>query len=124
MSECVETTATSFFRGGYGVAPRGAGDGSRRAHRVAWFEANGPIPDGMEVCHSCDNPPCENVDHLFLGTHRENMHDAIQKGRIVKSKHGGAMMYERGCRCTVCVGHNRKRHRESYRLRMGASAGR
>lgn len=56
------------------------------AHRVAWTEKYGDIPDGMQVLHRCDNPPCVNTDHLFLGTHQDNMRDRSQKGRHHKQK--------------------------------------
>ncbi len=54
-----------------------------RAHRMAWVITNGPIPDGLFVLHRCDNPPCCNPDHLFLGTGQDNMDDMHRKGRGV-----------------------------------------
>src|SRR5262245_37866332 len=55
-----------------------------RAHRAAWIARHGPIPAGLVVCHRCDTPLCINPDHLFLGTHRENMIDMAMKIRAKK----------------------------------------
>ena len=69
------------------------------AHRVAWVQAHGPIPDGLCVLHRCDNPPCCNVAHLFLGTRRDNAKDRHRKGRtrtghLTGSAHGMAKLDE------------------------------
>lgn len=66
---------------GYGFfVPRGRK--MVRAHRFAYELANGPIARGLILCHKCDNPPCVRPDHLFPGTGKDNMQDAVAKGRI------------------------------------------
>lgn len=57
-----------------------------RAHRLSYELVNGPIPDGMFICHRCDTPSCINPDHLFAGTALENAQDRDRKGRDVFSK--------------------------------------
>lgn len=53
------------------------------AHRVSWLLNKGPIVGSLYVLHHCDNPPCVRPDHLFLGTHTDNVEDARVKGRFV-----------------------------------------
>lgn len=52
------------------------------AHRFSWIIKNGEIKNKLLVCHSCDNPPCVNPQHLWLGTGSENLLDAFKKGRV------------------------------------------
>jgi len=67
---------------GYGIIGAGGKRKKIYAHRAAWIVWRGPIPEGMHVCHRCDNPPCCNPDHLFLGTRSDNMRDCVQKNRL------------------------------------------
>lgn len=68
------------------------------AHRWAWELTRGPIPAEMFVLHRCDNPPCCNPAHLFLGTPADNMHDMVAKGReahVRGENHGAAILTAR-----------------------------
>lgn len=73
-------------------------DGEKtRLHRYMYELHNGPIPKGMCVCHTCDNPSCGNPAHLFLGTYAENNHDRDRKGRQITprgERHGMAKLTE------------------------------
>lgn len=76
--------ATASF--GYGRIQREGGKQGKadRAHRVSWLLHYGEIPLGMWVLHQCDEPSCVRPDHLFLGTHTDNMLDMAAKGRSTK----------------------------------------
>jgi len=78
--DCWEWTAGKI-PGGYGAVWDNSIGRHQHAHRLAWELANGPIPDGMWVLHRCDNPPCCNPAHLWLGTQYENDKDRTRKQR-------------------------------------------
>jgi len=85
------------------------------AHRFSFMLNKGDIPNGLYVCHKCDNRKCVNPEHLFLGSAKDNHQDGMNKGRIVPpaneqlKKHPSLGAYMRGCRCEEC--------RELQRLR-------
>lgn len=97
-SHCWEWTGTKS-KTGYGVlyTPHKTTDSRRRifAHRFVHELYHGPIPEGMLVCHHCDNPGCVNPDHLWLGSDQENTADRHRKGRTVTGeKHTQAKVSE------------------------------
>lgn len=70
---------------GYGMVgiPLNGKAYARRVHRVAWEQAYGPIPIGLFVLHHCDNPPCYELTHLYVGTPADNMADRKKRGRFI-----------------------------------------
>lgn len=94
---------------GYGVI----GDEDRRmryVHRVMYAHYNGPIPEGIEVCHRCDVRNCVARKHLFPGTHQENVADCVAKDRHVRGERGARKLTEekvRDIRTRVAAGERR-----------------
>lgn len=81
--------------------------------RVSWEHHYGPIPEGLLVCHTCDNPPCIRPDHLFLGAPRVNSHDMVNKRRSTNGERNpNAKLTDREV----------QEIREKYRPRYGALA--
>ncbi len=121
------------------IGPRDAGGYGRwskvLAHRHSWQEANGPIPDGKWILHHCDNPPCVNPAHLYLGTVVENVRDAVVRGRHYRPprrthcSNGHALEGDnlvivngqgwQGHRCRICENERSARRQREARLERG-----
>lgn len=84
------------------------------AHRAAWELTYGSVPDGLWVLHRCDNPPCCNPAHLFLGTHQDNMDDMAAKGRAAAGERSGPRLHPG--RLARGIRHGSKTHPESVQL--------
>ena len=91
-TQCWEWNGT-IEHNGYGRTTYSGG--IIKAHRLSWMIHFGDIPNGICVCHHCDNPKCCNPEHLFIGSHRDNLIDRNSKGRYAYPKgenHSGSKL--------------------------------
>jgi len=85
LNNCMIFTGCCTDRGYGAVRYKGLVE---KAHRVSYMTCIGPIPNDIHVLHKCDNPPCVNPNHLFLGDDKINVHDMMIKGRANQAKKG------------------------------------
>jgi hypothetical protein len=104
----------SRHRQGYGRIR--VDDKLRLSHVVTYELIHGPIPLGMKVCHTCDNPPCRRPSHLFLGTQRDNIIDAVRKGRLNNYRKGPEHHYS----LRSCCKHGHAYTADNTRVHNGA----
>lgn len=82
-SGCLEYTG-HCRPAGYGQI--GVGRTPMDVHRASWILEHGEIPENMLILHKCDNPPCFNIEHLYAGTHQDNVRDRVSRGRSSGAK--------------------------------------
>lgn len=122
---CWDWNGAKNVRNGYGSLY--AEGRAWKAHRVSYEHHVGPIPEGMKVLHACDNPPCVNPAHLGVGTQRDNMRQASERGRFFNQrkthcKEGHPFSpentYVMGSGKRVCKTCNQARCARQYRRRL------
>lgn len=86
-------------KNGYGQLYHKQSGKYQYARRVAYMEANGAIPAGLQVRHTCDNPACVNPAHLVLGSHADNQNDKAVRGRVRGSRNPNARLSEYDAEC-------------------------
>lgn len=100
------------------------------AHRAVWLLSGRKIPEGLVLCHKCDNRACVNIDHLFLGTQKDNMTDCAKKGRLAVQKRmycprghpyaGFNLVMKKGGKlrlCRICTNDRARKYRAKRKLR-------
>jgi hypothetical protein len=120
---CWEWQGYRHPQGRYGYL-KVAGNKTAKAHRYSWELHNGPIPEGADVLHTCDNPPCIRPSHLFLGDDMTNAADRSAKGRSARNmgtKNGRAKLTEDDVRYIRCNPDHLTQKELAARFRVASS---